>query len=183
MQSQEEARRPKQQRRIGQFAATTREVSSEKQAEAKLANVEGQDDHGELMIEEKPAPATFAKETGPKRIKTQPGLTPEPKEAEGTPLCANQEFDLEAAMMDVHGEDFEEILKLEEDPLEEPGTGPSKAWLESIKNIRPRELYAPSAHLQEEAVGRILAEIEAEPAEPSPQLIAETKRALENLPQ
>jgi hypothetical protein len=77
--------------------------------------------------------------------------------------------------------DLNELMNLDEDPLTDPGAGPSPEWLEALSRIRPRELVAPDPQRQAEAVKETLSEIEREPAEPSPEMVKETEEAIRNL--
>jgi hypothetical protein len=80
-------------------------------------------------------------------------------------------------------EEMLQNLDLDTDPLEEPGTGPSERWLQALEDQEPRTLVVPSSQEQELAVDRILAELDAEPLELSPELIFQTEQALQSIHQ
>jgi hypothetical protein len=86
-----------------------------------------------------------------------------------------------AVMITPAEEDLERLFDLNHDPLTEPRGGPTKEWLEEMDEIQPRSLVAPSPQIQTETVRQILTSIENEPAEPSPEVVRETKAAISNL--
>jgi hypothetical protein len=106
----------------------------------------------------------------------QEGRTQGPEPMEGEDLFVEQE-----AAEEEEGEDLNALLPIEEDPFEDPVTGPTEAWLAEVEAIKPRVLQTPDARTQEAEIEQILSELEQEPAEPSPQTVEETERALEEL--
>lgn len=79
-------------------------------------------------------------------------------------------------------EEMEEQIDPKENPLVAPRAGPDAAWERMIRSLEIRTVAVPAAEEQRARKKELLEILDGEPEKPTPELIAQAKSWLQNLP-